>query len=537
MLRNLVWLSMLLLTTVLRSQELALPADLRQHNLTQFNASLVNPTYALDWNMPNAIALWSRWQWQTVDGDPTTILLNYTQQINSDAAAGVGFLQHNTGTFLNTGLNLNYVHSFSLENNISFYVGANVYGFQQKLADDRFMPNPDIDLPELEISESFILLFSPAIRLQVNQFNLGLMVENALDVNFSDSEGGSGDSGTVVTGTISNDFPVGLFNGFIRPIVYVKSIPNADTQFGLNGLLSTSKFWVQGGYNSFYGASGGAGVTFAKQFSVGALVEFGLDDQLQDEKSTIELVMAYHIGKTDTDKSDLEQELNAAEEEALERLEKEEEQKQLEAQQKREAAKKQQEEELKLAEERERETALQKQKDSIAAAALAEEQRIAQARQRRQDSLSNAERIQQEKIEREVAKAANQRRLDSIAEVQKEQQLLEEQRIRDSIAQVQQEKVEVRPNEKYEEVATADGLEPGFYLIANVFGTKKYFDSFMQELQQKGLNPKSFFRSLNKYNYVYLARYNSMQEARQARDSKFNGKYDGKTWIFRVRAE
>jgi len=68
-----------------------------------------------------------------------------------------------------------------------------------------------------------------------------------------------------------------------------------------------------------------------------------------------------------------------------------------------------------------------------------------------------------------------------------------------------------------------------------VYGTKKYFDNFMRTLREKGLEPKSFYRSFNKYNYVYLERYNTMDEARKARDSKFFGKYADKTWIFRVK--
>jgi hypothetical protein len=84
---------------------------------------------------------------------------------------------------------------------------------------------------------------------------------------------------------------------------------------------------------------------------------------------------------------------------------------------------------------------------------------------------------------------------------------------------------------------TVDGLEPGFYLIANVFGTKRYFDAFMKSLADKGLNPKSFYRSSNKFNYVYLERYDTMDAAREARDSGFFGKYAEQTWIFRLRGD
>ncbi|MEP5615483.1 MAG: hypothetical protein ABJP76_05200, partial [Flavobacteriaceae bacterium] len=97
--------------------------------------------------------------------------------------------------------------------------------------------------------------------------------------------------------------------------------------------------------------------------------------------------------------------------------------------------------------------------------------------------------------------------------------------------------VVLKKNEIYKEVLGNEGVEPGFYLITNVFGTQKYYESFMLALKKKGLDPKSFYRKTNKFNYVYLSRYNTMSEARAARDSKFFGKYADKTWIFRFRAK
>ena len=514
MLKHLGWLLLLLSVSILRSQERTLPADFRQHNLNQFNASLFNPTFALDWNRPNAMSIWTRWQWQTIDGDPTTIFANYTQLIHSNAAAGVGFLQHNTGTFLNTGLNLSYVHAFPLENGIRIFLGANVFGFSEKLADDRFIPNPDIELPELETTNDFILTFSPAVRLQVNQFDLGLSIENAIDVNFSERGAGKGDGGTVVVGSIRNDFPVSLLNGqghsFVRPMIYLKTIPDEDTQFGIDGLLSTSRFWVQGGYNSFYGISGGAGVTFANQFSIGGLIEKGTYNTLRDEKSTFELIISYHGATADNRKKVVDFDWEKDDELARLRLQEEEARKQeLENQKQEEENRKQEEENKKLREEERKQ--LEEQNRLAAEQERQEQERLALEEQNKQDSIAAA--------------ALDRARL------------LAEQRRKDSIAKVQNEKVELQGNEKYEEVASADGLEPGFYLIANVFGTKKYHDAFMDKLTKDGLNPKSFYRALNKYRYVYLGRYNTMNEARRARDSKLDGKYPEKTWIFRVRAK
>ena len=484
--RRLLVCHLVILTTVVAwGQERTLPTDFRQHNLTQFNASLLNATYAFDWNHPNALAIWTRWQWQTIDADATTIFANYTHQINARSAFAVGFLQHNTGTFLDVGGNLDYVHVFPLDDHVRFMAGINIFAFQEKLADDRFMPDPDMELPQLESSNSFILQFSPAIRLQVNRFSMGVAFENAVGVNLSGNDTGTMGNFKIVTGTLSNDFPVVLFKGwnnsFVRPVVYVKSIPNEDTQFGINTLLSTSRFWLQGGYNNFYGASGGLGITFAKSFSIGGLMEFGTDSPISDEDPTLELIASYHFGKPEN---------------------------------------------------REKKADIDEDDD-----ALAMERMRAEEEKREQQELLDAEKVAQEATQQQLLQEQQEKERDSVAQALQEAQQIAEQKKQDSIASLQKEKVELKPNERYEEVTNEDGLTPGFYLIANVFGTKKYYESFMLTLKRKGLEPKSFYRKQNKYNYVYLQRYNTMNEARKARDSQFNGKYTDKTWIFRVRNE
>ncbi len=155
-------------------QERVLPTDFRQHTLTQFNASLWNATYAQDWNAPNSLSVWTRWQWQDIDGDPTTIFANYTHQINDRSAAALGFLQHNTGVFLFTGGNGNYTHSFQLDEGISLMAGMNIFAFQQTVADERFGQEEEIDPSILEGFEGFRMEFSPAFRLLIDvQFGVG----------------------------------------------------------------------------------------------------------------------------------------------------------------------------------------------------------------------------------------------------------------------------------------------------------------------------------------------------------------------------
>ena len=48
----------------LNAQDVELPSDYRQHNLTEYNSSLLNPAFALDKNNPSSLAFWSRWQYK-----------------------------------------------------------------------------------------------------------------------------------------------------------------------------------------------------------------------------------------------------------------------------------------------------------------------------------------------------------------------------------------------------------------------------------------------------------------------------------------
>ncbi|MGX1929103.1 PorP/SprF family type IX secretion system membrane protein [Flagellimonas sp. 2504JD4-2] len=495
-----VFIVFLFMTINFWAQETNLPSDFRQHNLSQFNASLLNATYGLNWNNPNSLSLWSRWQWQTIDGDPTSLFVNYTHGIGQNSSFGIGFLQHNTGIYLNTGANLSYVHAIVLDD-VRLVFGTNVYGFQQEVADDALVPDPGT----LENTNDFIIAISPAVRLEVDGFGLGLAVENAVDFNLSNSDK-EGDV-TSVIGTLSYDFPVtilpALGDTFVRPIAYVKSITDVDTQFGINVLLYSDKLWVQGGFNNYYGPSGGVGVTFAKKLSVGGLIEVGTEWPQSGEDPTIEIIASYHLGKSDSRKKVVGFDVEKDDALALARIKAEEAQKEREAQE------------------------VQRQLDEAEA-----EQKAREAQQK----IEEEERLAAEEQQQLLAMQGRER--DSIAQAELEaQRLLLEQKRKDSIAQLQRQKVEVKPNERYQEVTDADGLESGFYLIANVFGTKRYYESFMLSLKKKGLSPKSFYRTQNKFNYVYLERYDTMQEARKARDSKFFGKYPDKTWIFRVRKD
>ncbi|WP_282180047.1 PorP/SprF family type IX secretion system membrane protein [Maribacter stanieri] len=529
----------------LKAQEVVLPTDFRQQNLTEYNSSLINPAYSLDRNNPSSVALWARWQWQSYDADPTSLFLNYTTRLSDVSSAGVGFFQHNTGIFLNTGAALNYAYNIELSENVFLGVGLNLFAFQQKLADDRFfVPNPI----QTTINNDFIIQMAPGVNLSIDGFNIGLVSENLFDYNFTTNERNTSPDDRMFQALVSYDFPVNVLatdnSSVFRPILYYKTIPGLDNQVGLTTLLTTNKYWAQAGYNSFYGFSGGVGGRFFKRVSFGALIEVGTSSDLKGQDPSFELVTSYKLGALQTPEEKLEEQLIAEEEKNKEELLAKQEEKEVESTEltkaeklalKRESKK---QERLALIESNRIRDSIQDASRKTGIAAKESKRDL----KRKRDSIENAK-VEQALVAAKALKQQRQR--DSIAVVMKreaEAVALAQKQRQDSIAQsealaMKNEVVEVKAGEKYEEVAKEGSLEPGYYLIANVFGTKKYLDAFLADMKKKGINAKSFFRQKNKYNYVYLAKYNFIKDARAARDSKLDGKYSDKIWIFRVTGE
>jgi type IX secretion system PorP/SprF family membrane protein len=574
MLKPSLSLLFLMIVCALQAQEVSLPIDLRQHNLTGDNTSIYNPAFSVNYNNSHSIGLWTRWQWQTIDGDPTTLFINYAGKLNGSSSIGAGFYQHNTGVFLNTGGVLNYAHEFNLGAKAKLSFGLNVFGFKQELADNSFQGDPQIQLPQLRTTDDFIFQFAPGVQFSYDRFSVGFVSENMFGYNASTSEKYPQSGNKIFMGMAAYSFPVSSISSdkesIFRPAIYFKSIPGFDTQIGLSALLSTNRFWAQTGYNSFYGISIGAGGRFLKRFSLGTLVEFSTDPTLKGNDPTFELVTSYNFGTTeykkkirikpDEDKeeeikqiakAEMSEELSKAEALAAKRSAKEFEREQRKRVRDSVAYVKKQEA-LVIRQQRE----IQRKKDSTNRVERAEAIAVTRraSRNKRMDSITtlknqkitNAQRrleqIQQDSIKKafetnaleEAQNLKRQQRLDSIAKA--ELVIAEAAKEKERLEQVAKQAQDDQPRagEKYEEVVGEDGLVPGYYLITNVFGTKKYFDAFMVNLTKKGLQPKSFFRSKNKYNYVYLGRYDTMSEARRLRDNKFNGKYPDKTWIYRV---
>lgn len=96
-------------------------------------------------------------------------------------------------------------------------------------------------------------------------------------------------------------------------------------------------------------------------------------------------------------------------------------------------------------------------------------------------------------------------------------------------------KAKNKKGQRYTILEESEDIKPGFYLVVNVYRTKKYFNAFMEKLSKDGLNPQYFFNKKKNYHYVYLKYSAILSEIEAARNSKFDGRYFDETWILWVR--
>ncbi|MBQ0735354.1 PorP/SprF family type IX secretion system membrane protein [Aquimarina celericrescens] len=77
-------------------------------------------------------------------------------------------------------------------------------------------------------------------------------------------------------------------------------------------------------------------------------------------------------------------------------------------------------------------------------------------------------------------------------------------------------------------------IENGYYLITNIFKRENYFERGMERLKEQGLQPQYFRNPKDNYIYVYLKKFDSLDEAKQSLFSNVNNSYSGDLYILKI---
>jgi hypothetical protein len=91
-----------------------------------------------------------------------------------------------------------------------------------------------------------------------------------------------------------------------------------------------------------------------------------------------------------------------------------------------------------------------------------------------------------------------------------------------------------KKNVKRRKFRDLNGVEDGYYVVANVYKGGHYLNKFVNDLHNQGINADYIDNPNNGLKYVYLERYDSWQEAVEAHKTGLKGAYQGELWIMNV---
>jgi hypothetical protein len=90
------------------------------------------------------------------------------------------------------------------------------------------------------------------------------------------------------------------------------------------------------------------------------------------------------------------------------------------------------------------------------------------------------------------------------------------------------------PDVKTRKFKELQGVEDGYYVIANVYKGEVYLNKFIDDLKAKGIDAGYIDNPQNGLKYVYLKRFENWEQALDAYTSGLSGAYDGNLWIMHV---
>ncbi|MRI01109.1 type IX secretion system membrane protein PorP/SprF [Kriegella sp. EG-1] len=553
------YLLLLLMTTLVftnvnaQEDEPLLPYKVAPQNLLKFNRFLINPTFSTVQEDKSYINFFHRNQSVQFNNNDQTYFVSYSGRVGDRNGLGLSLYSQKKGLVSNIGVLANYAYGLKLSDKSNFTFGANLAyyntGYNQNSA------NP-IDLSDPLLygaDDSNVLSFQPGFNLSYGRFDFGAFAENLLDYNLKTSKQLTDFTDKTYSAHLQYTHPfsnnTGIMQGArLMPLARVRlNAQNGQTTateqeltYGGGMILDLPKLgWLQGGYDSFYGASAGAGFNLNKRLSLGYNMEKGFGTDFNNLGVTHEISFAYsftpnltedRVMLEDNEDELVEEELatdDLATNEEIEKLKK------------------------KLAENDEIIAELMFRQDSLEANRQKDLERRFNMVMKMVRNETNGNRPDLEKRAQDmfltgndnakiaqnnsgndgyIPNSTNTTRNNNSGPNYTNDVTQKRDALNTTNSVVGQDGKIVK-SRKFRDL---EGVTDGYYVVANVYKGGQYMDKFMNNLSNKGLNPDYIDNPNNGLKYVYLERYDTWEDALAAHQSQMNGEYSGDLWIMNV---
>lgn len=551
--------------------------EVPSQNLLKFNRFLINPTFSTVREDKSYINLLHRNQAVSFDDNNQSYFLSYSGRIGDRSGLGLSLYTQREGILSNYGVLANYAYGVKLSDKSNFTFGANLSYYNSGFDEGR--ANPVEDDPFLSgFQDSSLLTFQPGFNISYGQFDFGVYAENLIDYNLKTSESITDFSEKTFSGHLQYTHQFENMRGIMEsgrlmPLARVRMVGEDEVVLGGNLILDLPKIgWLQGGYDSFYGASAGIGFNLNRRLSIGYTMEKGLTNNFDNLGVTHEISFAYSFtpnltedrvmledgyeesmvsnGENETragDLSDKDREIAELKERLAEndailaelmfRQDSLEENRQSDLEKRFEMVMRMVRQETGGARPDVEQKARQLyflNNDAQALAARDAGQEAQQAFAARDEGQQAAQELSNPK-EKAGERAATTRQpskpVVAVAEtpVRKTPDVT-----RDRTQTTGQTTPLAGDAVKQRKFRDLEGVADGYYLVANVYKGPQYMNKFMDGLRDQGFQVEYIDNPQNGLKYVYLQRYEDWEAAREAVLSGLGGAYDGKLWVMNV---
>ncbi|MGH2665261.1 PorP/SprF family type IX secretion system membrane protein [Flavobacterium sp.] len=272
--------------------------DVPAKNSLKFNKFLINPTFSFVREDESFINLHNKTQWSEFENAPKAYFVSYSGKFREDNGIAFGIFKRNYGILTSFGAVGNFARNIAMSNDNNFTFGLNLAYLNSGLNTGDIITN-DLTDPSLQnIPKNSLVTINPGINYSTAVMDFGLSANNIFTYNFSDSGLVSEDPAKSVAGHI-------MYTGYMYNSGFFE---NAKFSTMIKGEMAKDKTilsgsvlfnaprggWVQAGYNSLYGVSGGLGLIIAKKISIGYTVEKGMGN-FSNFGISHEIVLAYKI--------------------------------------------------------------------------------------------------------------------------------------------------------------------------------------------------------------------------------------------------
>ena len=495
------------------------------HNQLFFNRFLINPTFSLVRENKSYLNILHRNQYASYEDNIQNYYLGFSNKLNESTALGIGLYGQWEGVMQEFGFNANYARAVKLGDKTSLTFGTNITYISQGI-DRSKVVTAENDPTLEESSKQSKIVVEPGMALSVGRFDVALYATDLIRYNQTTNNLVTGLTTDNLRAALQYTHPLNARGGIFengRSLRLLQLGKNQEDRFSYIGslLLDLPNYgWLQSTYDETYGLSLGMGFNLNRRLSIGYLMEKDISEAGGNLGWNHELSLAYTFKDEDANPDGY---VNNSKDRQIDEI-----------------VRNYEEQILEMKAEQERgATAMVADVDPSSVAM--ENRMILDELILRQDSIERARDVQFEKkfemLVRLIRKEIKNGDPVTPGPASKEQ------KIPTALAQTAPVKTKAsRPTKRdFKELPIRSknrsdivGVSSGYYLIANVYKNKKYLNAFLKTLNQKGLNAKQFYNTENGLYYVYLADFNTKDDAKTAFVSNLNGQYGDEKWIMEV---